>query len=63
VKASYWAEIAAFQNSPDRSGWKIALACLVRFKCGNGRHLGDAFQDGTVREKMKGILEMPSISG
>jgi len=27
------------------------------------RHFGNALQGGSVLEKMKGILEMPSISG
>jgi len=54
--------IQPIQNSPDSSGWMIALAA-VRFRCGNERHFGNAFQYGTVREKMEGILEMPSING
>jgi len=34
-----------------------------RFKCGDARHFGNAFQYGTVREEMEGILEMPYING
>jgi len=43
-------------------GW-LGVGCLVRFICGNGRHLGDSFQYRSVREKMEGILKMPSING
>jgi len=40
-----------------------SVGCLFRFICGTERHFGNAFQYSTVREKMQGILEMPSISG
>jgi len=52
-------EVKTIQNSPDSSGWMLPF----RFRCGNERHFGNAFQYGTVREKMQGILEMPSING
>ena len=51
--------VETVQNSLDRSGWMLPF----RFICGNERHFGNAFQCGTMREKMEGILEMPSISG
>jgi len=53
----------SIQNSPDGSGWKTALAAFFGSYEGNERHFGNAFQCGTVPEKMKGILEMPSING
>ena len=40
-----------------------SVGCRSPFICGNARHLGDALQYRTVREKMQGILEMPSING
>jgi len=54
--------VLSFSISPDSSGWMLRWLPF-RFVCGNERHFGNAFQDGTVREKMQGILEMPSISG
>jgi len=55
--------VLSLKDRPDSSGWMACVGCLVRFICGNERHFGNAFQGGTLREKMQGILEMPSISG
>jgi len=50
------------KNSPDSSGWMMRWLPF-RFILGDARHFGNALQYGTVRDKMQGILEMPSING